>query len=739
MSLIEKLLETESQECRDLAKKNKDFDLFESDSKKLEAKAWLLFYYMQPLRISSDPQLISLKSGKYEIDVFAEFEDVLVTVECKSGESHDVNSNIDKVKANKGDIQNYLRGEFGTEKPCVFIVIYSDKIVPIVSFKKAKRSNVEIWNRYLLNEYFSIASTLKPFSQKIILSDLLAQKKLQWGRGKKKFNCLVTKGSYKGNDCYSFQMSPEILLKIAYVHRRNFFNALDVEEITYQRMIDLNKIKSIQKFLNKKGNSFPTPILINFEKDLEFNPISPRSTEKRTESITPGWLTIPEEYGFAWIIDGQHRLFGYSGLGELAKQHTLNVVAFSNLDPSEQANLFVEINQNQKSIAPDYLWDLYTDIYPEEDDKYKMSKIVKDLNSKSEFFKDRVYIPGLSNREKKHYSLQINNIGVSIKSKASLVYKKLLDSNSRAYYELIDNYFSSLIDTVEAKEDWCKGDNGFLSSNNGVGVMMYVLNNFYQYILNSKCDTKHLSISHRTELLNEFTEAISRSLNKIGFDNLNKLKKEKSSEGGRKSIANDVIIKAGEDNRKFKELANQAFLQNVSEDLNNEFKETLCYNIREQKYDNSLFEETILGTLCAYINAGVDGNIYVGIGDDKQYIGLDRELSERFHGVVDEMFQYIEDGIKNKLITKDFSTIDIDINVFQERNLILQIHVPKSDNGTAIVKVGSKPMSWIKRISMKTRLDDLQDSDLQSELGQKRYHNYHQLRSEFFRNIIQTT
>ena len=62
------------------------------------------------------------------------------------------------------------------------------------------------------------------------------------------------------------------------------------------------------------------------------------------------WLEIRPAYKSACIIDGQHRLFGYSGHERAAKAR-LSVLAFTGLKPSEQARLFIEINSKQKKVS----------------------------------------------------------------------------------------------------------------------------------------------------------------------------------------------------------------------------------------------------------------------------------------------------------------------------------------------------------------------------------------------------
>lgn len=58
---------------------------------------------------------------------------------------------------------------------------------------------------------------------------------------------------------------------------------------------------------------------------------------------------IPKRYRSAYIIDGQHRLYGYSD-SLYAETNTIPVVAFVDLERSEQIKLFMDINENQKAV-----------------------------------------------------------------------------------------------------------------------------------------------------------------------------------------------------------------------------------------------------------------------------------------------------------------------------------------------------------------------------------------------------
>ena len=70
---------------------------------------------------------------------------------------------------------------------------------------------------------------------------------------------------------------------------------------------------------------------------------------------------ITEDYNTAWVIDGQHRLYGYSK-SKWKSKHTIPVVAFENLPVEEQTKMFIDINHKQKSVSRNLLTTIKADI-----------------------------------------------------------------------------------------------------------------------------------------------------------------------------------------------------------------------------------------------------------------------------------------------------------------------------------------------------------------------------------------
>ncbi len=113
------------------------------------------------------------------------------------------------------------------------------------------------------------------------------------------------------------------------------------------------------------------------------------------QNVVLGTLHFPNKFQCAWIIDGQHRLFAFSDLEE-AQTATLPVIAFENLKPEKQAELFIKINGEQRRVPTNHLNDIFANLHW---DSYKptdrlralISKLLNQLNKSPESpLRDRI-------------------------------------------------------------------------------------------------------------------------------------------------------------------------------------------------------------------------------------------------------------------------------------------------------------------------------------------------------------
>ena len=171
-------------------------------------------------------------------------------------------------------------------------------------------------------------------------------------------------GKKKKHKVYTFSISPEDMLKVSTVaHQKinNIFEASDsVDKKYYQRLLTGKRLKDLGDHLNTKNTPFPNNILVSYRgKNLEFT-----SKQKRGTNVgnTPGKLRFDACPGTFHVIDGQHRLFGYTQVEKkpngIRETHRMIVTCFDGLSVSEEAEIFLEVNQNAKPIAPQLLMEI---------------------------------------------------------------------------------------------------------------------------------------------------------------------------------------------------------------------------------------------------------------------------------------------------------------------------------------------------------------------------------------------
>ncbi|RNL55602.1 DGQHR domain-containing protein [Pedobacter jejuensis] len=179
-------------------------------------------------------------------------------------------------------------------------------------------------------------------------------------------------GKMGGHTYYSFSVEPERLLKIAYVLHRNKANKKLMP--TYQRLIKKSRLTAIQQFIENIG-FFPNSLVINVEteKSLHFE----RANTQVESSISKiGILHLPKTYRSAYIIDSQHRLYGYAN-SDYRQTNSIPVVAFVNLNRTEQVRLFMQINENQKAVPKNLRNTLNADLLWNSSDLEERIKAIK--------------------------------------------------------------------------------------------------------------------------------------------------------------------------------------------------------------------------------------------------------------------------------------------------------------------------------------------------------------------------
>lgn len=190
---------------------------------------------------------------------------------------------------------------------------------------------------------------------------------------------------------YTTSMKVKDLLLISAISHRKRQNTYSMGKKMqgyYQRILKKSRLsrtseKGVPYFIEQNRRPFINNLLINYRGDVPLKDIfieSTSSTERRG-----GLLKFPElNPGMFHVMDGQHRLFGYAPLyQENAKcehaEHELIITIFDNLEPLEEAELFLAVNKNQQGIPSDLILEIEQMFGAEGDSKRVLRNIISNV------------------------------------------------------------------------------------------------------------------------------------------------------------------------------------------------------------------------------------------------------------------------------------------------------------------------------------------------------------------------
>lgn len=334
--------------------------------------------------------------------------------------------------------------------------------------------------------------------------------------------------------CYTFPISPEYLLKVSYVSHRSKGKASDVH--TYQRMLAKGRLSKIREYISGRG-VFPTNIVVNIDKKyISFQRIKQETDRAETDaSGVLGWMTLKPAYKSAWVIDGQHRLYAYSG-HEYARTGHLSVLAFEGISPSEQAKLFVDINAKQKSVKPSLLQELFAELHWDAESpavrvQAIISKAVQTLDAdKGSPFYSRIQTSDVTKDSSRCISLA--SVYRAIDKQGLFIYAE--DHNEvteggpfwggtnektleRTVF-IIKSWFNNIRDATPDWWDLGSADGGGLSMNDSVAACLMILKSVIQHIENSGRKLNRLTHTEAYKLINPFAISLGHYFASLSAD-----------------------------------------------------------------------------------------------------------------------------------------------------------------------------------------------------------------------------
>lgn len=465
-----------------------------------EDRVWSIFFKMGFTTLNQSDQFHLEYAPNFpnltkQIDVVAIDEETCLFVECKSaqqaGTHHSWQTDIGEIRSNFSGYIAEIHKKYPNRK-CKYIFATNNYVLGDQDRDRLAEANIYYFDENTVLYYEKLVEYLGSAAKFQLLGSIFAGATIT----NMDASIPAIQGSMGGITYYSFLMKPSDLLKIGYVlHRTNANNDYDDLLPSYQRLIKKERLKSVREFVDN-GGYFPNSLIISIDtkkrKPMRFDSLGPAAG--RDGLMQAGILHLPKTYQSAYIIDGQHRLYGYAD-SRYADTNCIPVVAFENLDKEKQLKLFMEINENQKSVSKALRNILEIDIYYDSENaslrkKALLGKIAKHLGEdpKSPLY-GRIIIGEDAATEK--CCITIDYIKAALEKTAffnrykrngSITSQGLFDKDDNnatmdTIYPLLRNYLT-LIQTG-CPEEW----DSYVTKNNAIVAVIRILDDIVNIVL----------------------------------------------------------------------------------------------------------------------------------------------------------------------------------------------------------------------------------------------------------------
>lgn len=468
----------------------------------LEDRVWALFMQMgYPVMNGKNFKVTFARNdksvGRKQVDVYAEDAETVLVIECKSKESRGRRT-LQKDLQETISLQQYFRKAInqrfeGRTKPKVVWIYATNNILwSQQDLERAEDGDIRIVTENEFQYFETFVKHMGPAGRYQILGEFLKGQKVQ---GLADIKLPAIRGKVGGETFYSFVVSPKHLLKIAFINHQAL-NHPDGKP-AYQRMVSSKRIKEIGTFI-ESGGFFPTNILVNFTDVPRFDLIS--NKDNSDPNLKFGWITLPAKYRSAWIIDGQHRLYGFSHLDSKYQDQSLFVLAFEKMAIQKEADLFITINHKQKSVPQSLLVSLLADLrFGDSDPSSALSAlaaaIVRALNTdKSSPLLRRFSLHGVPPEPSQNLTISEIVKGLKVSGLIGKLTGKIIvpgplsdktdDLTVKRAVQVLASYFDALLNANPAR--WEAGRDAYIAVNPGIRAHLRVIGEVVSYLTHKK-------------------------------------------------------------------------------------------------------------------------------------------------------------------------------------------------------------------------------------------------------------
>lgn len=367
----------------------------------LENRFWCILYWLgyDNLNIGRNFSLPAALDGKAiskQISVLGIDAETVVVAKCRADSKltrRSLQKDLSEFKSLQKPIANALRRAFGNDfRPKIIWLFVTENIRwSDPDFARAREANIHVLQARQLTYFEEMARKVGRAAKYQFHAEFLSGIKIPALEGRK---VTATRTKLGGQTVYLFSARPIDILRIAFINHRDLRDPTGAP--TYQRFVTPSRIKKIARFLDD-GGYFPNTILLNLKTRPQFD----RINSDKSSNMQFGYLTLPNKYKSAWIVDGQHRLLGCTDSVDFENLPNLFFLAFAGLTNEQEAKLFFTINNEQQTVPVKLRAELAGELKWDSDDpKERLSAIASravDLLSNQTHgpFEDKIVPPGL--------------------------------------------------------------------------------------------------------------------------------------------------------------------------------------------------------------------------------------------------------------------------------------------------------------------------------------------------------
>jgi len=476
-----------------------------------------------------------------QVDACGGYESTLVVVECRTTTPRVTRPILDDIRKLRGQASSIERAAKSDEtyskySDFRFVVATNFDVRETDLDEAQKEPRIYVWDPTFVEYYDELVERIGEYALFNLLGELGVRPRVERHLHFPAFEVQI-----RNRTLFGFFADPRELLQVAYVARREVGR-----EKYYQRLVEEGRLSRIGKFLDD-GGFFANAIIIAFGEEPRFTEFAEvrKAGPSWPRGLKFGWLSFPAAFRSCWIVDGQHRLYGISR--SQVADLLVPCVALKEMSAEEQAQMFLDINKNQKPVPSDLVWDLEGEMRPNKPEGI-ISRAVKELNRQGPLA-SRIYIPLEGPR--KRSQLKLSGLCSAIKKRGLIrEYSEHPQGGPNPLYrpnpdDLVQSVAKGLVGAFRAMDmimdQWQKTN--FWYQNSGAAVFIA----FFERLLN------HVHRVPTDDDYRKYLGALKVHMERYEDpDSMQRLRLRCSSEGGRDEVVAEFVrairARTGEEN-----------------------------------------------------------------------------------------------------------------------------------------------------------------------------------------------